>query len=308
MTTQTSLRLQEIQILWKQYQGLYVVAGILIGLLIFPFLELIITNLSDLLIGLLPEAIGVGFIVLLLDRIYEHRDTQQLKHQLIYDIQGESNESAKVALHRLRYEGWLTGESGLLKGLDLRASYLQHADLQDANLQGTRLTFSNLEQAKFTEADMRSTDLWRTNLLKAELWKANLQGANLTKSNLSKTLLGGANLRQAILAQANLEDTLLADVDLREANLEQSLIRGVDLKRADLQNANLRGATIENVQFQGANLLGINLDDVKWISDGQTETTLPDGTKWTPDTDMARFTDPNHPDFWQPPERDSNVD
>jgi len=29
-------------------------------------------------------------------------------------------------------------------------------------------------------------------------------------------------------------------------------------------------------------------------------TTLPDGTRWKPDTDLARFTDPDHPDFWRP--------
>jgi len=32
----------------------------------------------------------------------------------------------------------------------------------------------------------------------------------------------------------------------------------------------------------------------------QTSAILPDGSKWTPDTDMTRYTDPNHPDFWQP--------
>ena len=29
---------------------------------------------------------------------------------------------------------------------------------------------------------------------------------------------------------------------------------------------------------------------VRWL--------LPDGSQWTPETDMARFTDPEHPDYW----------
>jgi hypothetical protein len=29
------------------------------------------------------------------------------------------------------------------------------------------------------------------------------------------------------------------------------------------------------------------------------ETTLPDGTRWTPEADLARFTDPAHPHFWR---------
>lgn len=40
--------------------------------------------------------------------------------------------------------------------------------------------------------------------------------------------------------------------------------------------------------LQGANLLAAWFDE---------DTVLPDGTKWVPDTDMERFTDPDHPDF-----------
>ena len=43
----------------------------------------------------------------------------------------------------------------------------------------------------------------------------------------------------------------------------------------------------------GARVLGANLE----------YTALPDGTSWTPDTDMARFTDPEHLDFRRYDER-----
>jgi hypothetical protein len=33
--------------------------------------------------------------------------------------------------------------------------------------------------------------------------------------------------------------------------------------------------------------------------------TLPDGTNWTSDTDMMRFTDPAHPQFWRSDEPNS---
>jgi len=29
------------------------------------------------------------------------------------------------------------------------------------------------------------------------------------------------------------------------------------------------------------------------------DTILPDGTHWTPETDMTRFTNPKNPDFWR---------
>jgi len=42
--------------------------------------------------------------------------------------------------------------------------------------------------------------------------------------------------------------------------------------------------------LQGATLDGATFDQT---------TTLPDKTLWTPDTDMTRFTDPDHPQFWR---------
>jgi hypothetical protein len=45
----------------------------------------------------------------------------------------------------------------------------------------------------------------------------------------------------------------------------------------------------------GASLHSSSLQNAEFDED----TKLPDETIWTPDTDMARFTDPNHPDFWR---------
>jgi hypothetical protein len=42
--------------------------------------------------------------------------------------------------------------------------------------------------------------------------------------------------------------------------------------------------------LQGTNLAGAQFDP---------QTILPDSTHWMSDTDMARFTDPQHPHFWR---------
>jgi hypothetical protein len=44
-----------------------------------------------------------------------------------------------------------------------------------------------------------------------------------------------------------------------------------------------------------SNLLGVNLEGTRF----DETTILPDGTHWIPETDMRRFTDPNHPNFWR---------
>lgn len=61
--------------------------------------------------------------------------------------------------------------------------------------------------------------------------------------------------------------------------------------------------------LKGAVLLAHPALSIVVVSEGKSEkflgdivfdeaTILPDGTKWTPRTDMRRFTDPNHPKFW----------
>ena len=116
------------------------------------------------------------------------------------------------------------------------------------------------------------------------------------------SLLKEADLRYVDLRQVYLEDGNLfgADMryaDLREAYLVKANLNDVDLQYADLQEADLGGANIQGVSLQSA------------IFDEKT--TLPDDDPynkrsfWTPTTDMTRFTDPSHPEFWRSDDPDS---
>lgn len=96
------------------------------------------------------------------------------------------------------------------------------------------------------------------------------------------------------------ENSLLKGANLRYANLQ-----GADLFRANLQDAKLRHANLQGARLTGANLQGAdlgyaNLQGVRLADAELNESTvLPDNTLWTPYTDMTRFTDPNHPNFWR---------
>lgn len=94
-----------------------------------------------------------------------------------------------------------------------------------------------------------------------------------------------AHLQGADLSQANLRDAILVAVKLQRANLSQA-----DLQNADLAEANLRGANLTEANLQGVRWSDIRADE---------KTILPDGTHWTPLTDIHRFTDPDHPNFWR---------
>lgn len=123
-------------------------------------------------------------------------------------------------------------------------------------------------------------------LEKAHLQGVNLDGADLQGANLMDAYVPMAGLRRANLQGANMFDVKLGMTYLPEANLQSA-----NLMRARLLEADLRGANLQGVCLAYANLEKAKLDE---------DTILPDGTKWTPDTDMDRFTDPGHSDFWHP--------
>lgn len=123
---------------------------------------------------------------------------------------------------------------------------------------------------------LKGADLVGTNLAGAQLEGANLAGAHLIYAKLAGAGLLGANLQGAGLIGAN-----LAGAHLWYANLAG----------ADLTGANLAGADFEGAKLEGADLKGATFDKT---------TILPDRTHWSTDTDMTRFTGPNHPNFWRP--------
>ena len=148
--------------------------------------------------------------------------------------------------------------------------------------------------------------LFDGSLRDAVLIGANLQGAWLAEADLQGAQLSSANLHGAWLSEANLQGATLSG-----ANLEWATLTGANLQGADLQGASLFDARLQGANLFGANLQGARLERNLWDSsvisldfsrktDFKENTTLPDGQKWTPDTDMARFTDPDHSDFWRP--------
>lgn len=87
------------------------------------------------------------------------------------------------------------------------------------------------------------------------------------------------------LDDGSLQGAYLVGADLREA-----ILVGADLEGACLVGADLRGVFLAYANLRGARLKAARFDD---------GTTLPDRTKWMPGTDMARFTNPAHPEFWR---------
>ena len=108
-------------------------------------------------------------------------------------------------------------------------------------------------------------------------------------------LLEGAYLADAALQEIGLIRANLKGSNLRFTNLYGAIMIGANLQEADFYRAKLDAANLQNANLHQANLEGaINLNGDFFGA------TLPDGAKYTGNTDMRKYTDPDHPDFWQP--------
>lgn len=112
------------------------------------------------------------------------------------------------------------------------------------------------------------------------------QGSQLLWAN---NWLQDGSVRYANLWGADLEDADLGKADLRWANFWRANLSNTRLW-ADLRGANLFLADLTHAQLDGGKYGMVKFD---------AHTVMPDGEYWTPETDMARFTNPQHPDYWQ---------
>jgi uncharacterized protein YjbI with pentapeptide repeats len=71
------------------------------------------------------------------------------------------------------------------------------------------------------------------------------------------------------------------------------------LRGANLENASLQGAVLDHAELHGVNMQDADLRNVDLNVAVLVRATLPNGQQWQTWMDSARFTDPNHPDFWQ---------
>jgi hypothetical protein len=218
---------EEIRLIWKENQWLYMVVGFIAGLLFCLLTQLSVLNLPELVRDLLPEAAGIFVTITIIDQLNRRRDSRnaikQLQEQLVRDASSTINDVAKNAVHQLRKRGWLLGDNGLLIGADLRWAKLQGANLRWAKLQGANLWGAKLQAADLSNANLQGAELGEANLQGAKFIRANLQRANLSEANLQGIDLTVAKLQEVNLSQANLqgaalqftrfdENTLLPDI------------------------------------------------------------------------------------------------
>lgn len=261
--------------------------------------------LEDFYTNASVELLSIAVIVLLIGRLMRLFESEAKKKDLILQMGSSDNGFARESVRQLRHYEWLV--DGSMVEADLSTANLQGAMLQFANLQRVDLNMSNLGRAMLVGADLTMAQLRGINLQEADLVAAtfigaDLHGANLQRAAMMRTDLQNANLKEAnmhgvALLEATLEGANLVDANLGRAMMVEANLRGAQLQRSVLRESDLRHADLCGADLTDANMRNaLNFDTVKF----DAQTTLPNGDQWRDGYDVGMFTDPDHPDFWQP--------
>jgi uncharacterized protein YjbI with pentapeptide repeats len=281
----------EISYRWKIY--LVVILGIGCGVWRYQSYNIehwqsFLNNFEAEFYGMLITVAGIYYFD---KRRDDRRDEERLKTELLWQIHSRSNDVAISALDRLRVNGWLD----LIEKQNLREAKWAGADLREIDLSGANLELADLSGAHMASADLSGAIMELANLSSAIMELANLSGAHMRSTNLN-----GANMIRANLSGANMVSANLNGASMHRVNLSRANMVSANLNGANMINANLSSATMWNANLRGAKMGGANLSDADiWAAHFYKQTQLPDETYWTAETDMTRFTNPDHPQFWR---------
>ncbi len=237
------------------------------------------------------------------------------------NLQGTILENAMM--RRARLVGANLREA-ILTEAKLHYARLMNAELQDAKCHSAKMANADLSSACCEDAKMewiclegailhrtcfKGVDLHKAQLKGASLWETDFTGSDLTFAELRDAQNHkSANWEKAKLFSVDLEGVDFSEANMKEADLECAILKdadlwGTDLKGANLLGANLQGAKINPFDPPDESIFdGPEFEGVTVYSLGESRrtnllgATLPDGTKFTEDTDygyLRRFTNPS---------------
>jgi uncharacterized protein YjbI with pentapeptide repeats len=263
--------------------------------------------------------IGIGTVLSRLSqsRTTKHKDDEQT---LLQNAGNPGYSPAAAYVMQLYRDGRLSGENSILREKNLMGANwqgvvlpkanlagicLQYANLRDVRLVDANLNAANLRNVDLTNAELRLASIEQTQFMQSKLNNANLNGAAATRASFFMVQARRAKMYYITLHRADLQEADLHGVQMERADLSKTLLRDTNFAEAHLNSANLRGAAMMNANLTGANLSGTRFDETTILPDAiwlrfDTDRNPIFDKYWTPETDMTRYTNPNHLDFWQP--------
>lgn len=159
--------------------------------------------------------------------------------------------------------------------------------------------WKKLKGCKLSGLDAKGLDFSSSGLDYGLFSLLDLTGANFEGCTFGEADFSCACLRDACFSNTMLEGANLSQTDCRGADFSFARLQFANLSDMDLEGAIFRGADISGAYLVGSFLVGVDfegaiLDDQVYLPD--------DESVWSQDADLARFTDPNHPNFWINPD------
>lgn len=239
------------------------------------------TFVEDFYANISGELGSIGITVIVIDQLNRRREKKEQQRREIEDFKRLQRQYEV----RLRHARNPTEMRSLLIEMDV-LHVLNGSDLAGLDLTGIKLG----KPAPGTILDPVFPVSWdkqpgRIDLRKAKLDSTNFEGSSLTS----------VDLREVHALHTNLRDADLSFADLRNAFFGYANVSGTNLTKANLEAASFSYSTLSEAKLTNA-----NLRDVDFHRTSLDGVVLPDGSKLTEPEQIARFTDPNHPQFWQP--------
>ena len=266
---------------WKtgKFSACLPLVGILIAIVILSLFYKhgrdVISKGDDFTLNVHTEMLGVAISVLLtvfvIDTRNRRRDAerrqQDLIDRLLREVRSPEGIIARHAFHELKERHLMYGDNSILRGANLMGARPGGIDLSGTKLDGANLSESDFSNSYFVDAILDDTNFFWSCLKNAVFQSASLRNANLQAANLTKVHLICANLEGAELMDARLDSVQLYTRMTCEISRER--------------------------------------EDGTFVLEDTGQLILPDGSRATPTTDISRFTNKNHPEFWRSDDPDS---
>jgi len=152
----------------------------------------------------------IAVTILVIDVIYDWRNQEREKRDLVLQLGSDDNAFAKEAARKLKARKW--HKNGTLRKAYLPGADLSNVDLENADIRGVNLYDAELEDTILKDADLRDANLRLANLNRADLRGADLRGADLADADLREAKLQGAKVtREQLNTAETIEGAILPD-------------------------------------------------------------------------------------------------
>ena len=301
-----------------------VVAGIVIGGFLFGSDNPVSNgNMLSYVTNLWTEFISIGITIFVIDRLYRNREEKERakredqadRTRVSIALTSSNKDIQQSAFDEALVRGFLIGEESLLSqsrfiGVDFSHLSLSSfpVDYQIGDSLWTPLV-SAFYPIKDLSMSQRQVDFSGSMIL-----NTSMEGAKVRYTKFDNSTLWLANLNKAIIIDSSFNNANLRTTTMKYASFHTSSFRaarfdGANMNSTSFQSCNFGGVDFTNADLKDAQFLDCVFDDKTILPDsgvlphhyGYSEESGFSSIKyWTPETDMTRYTNPEHPDFWQP--------